>query len=114
MNRIILSGRLTRDAETSYTGATQKAYCRFRLAVRESQDKSFFINVKAWNKTAEICEHFVKGQLVTIDGRLHHNSFEKDGKTYEALEVWADYVDSEKPKDEKPEDFQAIQEAIPF
>lgn len=118
MNRYVVAGRLTRDPETSYGAQTQKAFCRFRIAVYESRDKSFFINVKAWNKTAEIAEHLVKGQLVAIDGSLHQNEYEKDGKTYQTLEVWADRIEpftkrEEKPE-EKPETFQAIQEELPF
>ncbi|MBR3277403.1 MAG: single-stranded DNA-binding protein [Lachnospiraceae bacterium] len=120
MNRYVVTGRLTRDPESSYGAQSQKAFCRFRIAVNESRDKSFFINVKAWNKTAEIAEHLTKGQLVSIDGSLHQNEYDKDGKTYQSLEVWADrveFIQTEKreAKDDPASDnFQEIQEEIPF
>lgn len=120
MNRIIISGRLVKEPETSYGAQTQKAFTRLRIAVRENQDKTFFINVKAWDKTAEMCEHFTVGQFITVDGRLHENEYEKDQKIIRTMEVFAERIETAPQKKEKPEqkeepaDFQALDEEVPF
>ena len=120
MNRVIVSGRLTKDPESSYGAQSQKAFCRFRLAVKQSADRTFFINVKAWNQTAELCQHLSAGQFVTVDGRLVENEYEKDHQIIKTLEVWADrveFIQTEKreAKDDPASDnFQEIQEEIPF
>lgn len=119
MNRVLLTGRLTKDPEVRYT-SSGKAVCGMRLAVQQGKDTTF-LNVKAWNQTAENCgKYLAKGSLIGADGSLHVNEFEKDGQKRTVYEVWADrveFIQTEK-KDEKDDpasdNFQEIQEAIPF
>ena len=60
MNKVILMGRLTRDAEIRYSqGESSTAIARFSLAVdrrfrRDNDEQTAdFINCVAFNKTAE-------------------------------------------------------------
>lgn len=119
MNRVILTGRLTKDPEVRYT-SSGKAVCGMRLAVQQGKDTTF-LNVKAWNQTAENCgKYLAKGALIGADGSLHVNEFEKDGQKRTIYEVWADRVEfiqtGEKAEkdDQTPDGFQEIQEELPF
>ena len=65
MNHIALIGRLTKDPETRYT---QNNVCvvSFTIAVnrpyaKEGEQKADFINVVAWNKTAEFVSKYFNG-----------------------------------------------------
>ena len=65
MNKVILMGRLTRDAEIRYSqGESSTAIARFSLAVdrrfrRDNDEQSAdFINCVAFGKTAEFLERF--------------------------------------------------------
>jgi single-strand DNA-binding protein len=99
MNKIIIMGRLTKDPELRYTNTSQIPVVSFSLAVnrRYSKDKEQqvdFINVVAWQTTAEFVErNFTKGQPMCVEGRLHQRSWtDNHGNTRYAYEVMADNV----------------------
>ena len=52
-----------------------------------------------WDKFGEVCSrNLVKGQMVTISGRLTQHSYEKDGAKRSSIEVVAREVEfGEKP-----------------
>ena len=95
LNRITIMGRLTRDPEIRYT-QSQKPVASFTLAVdRDSGDKGTdFIDVVAWNKTAEfVSSYFKKGQMAVASGRLQLRDWtDKDGGKRRSAEVVADRV----------------------
>ena len=67
-------GRLTLSPELRYTANTNKAYCRFSLAVSGRGDKVDFVNITVWGKAAEFAvKYFEKGQRVAVReiGRAH-------------------------------------------
>ena len=92
MNKVFLSGNLTRDPEVRYT-QSGKAYARMGIAVKRqfSKDKDAvdFINLVAWDKTAEFCgKYFMKGSRVLVEGRLQTSTYEnKDGVKVNAVDV---------------------------
>lgn len=90
MNRITLSGNLTRDPEVRYT-QSGKAYARMGIAVnRPVKDKTVdFFNLVAWDKTAEIIgKHMSKGSRILVDGRLQTSKYkDKDGNERTSTEV---------------------------
>lgn len=98
MNRVILSGNLTRDPEVRYT-QNGKAYARIGIAVTRlySKDKekvTDFFTVVAWDKTAEFCgNYFKKGSRIALEGRLQPNSYEKDGVKVNTIDIIADNVE---------------------
>lgn len=93
MNRITLSGNLTRDPEVRYT-QSGKAYARMGIAVnRPVKDKTVdFINLVAWDKTAEIMGKWLsKGSRILVDGRLQTSKYkDKDGNERTSTEVIID------------------------
>lgn len=81
MNSIAISGRLTRDPETVSMQDGNK-YSKFSLAVDRpyQKDKTDFIDVIAWNKTAElVARYLVKGRQVIVQGSLQIDTYERDG-----------------------------------
>lgn len=88
MNKVILSGRLTRDAVISYSaGENATTVARITLAVdrrykREGDEQTAdFISCVAFGKTAEIIEKYCKqGTKIIIEGRWQTGSYtNKDG-----------------------------------
>ena len=82
MNRIVLSGRLTKDPILRKT-KSDVSVCSFRVAVKRpgTKDKTDFHNCIAWRETAEfICKYFSKGKWIEVDGKLINDTY-KDGET---------------------------------
>jgi len=102
MNKVILMGRLTRDAEIRYSqGENATAVARFSLAVdrrfRRNNDEQTadFINCVAFNKTAEFLERFGrKGTKFVLEGRIQTGSYtNKDGQRVYTTDVVAENVE---------------------
>lgn len=99
MNKVILLGRLTKDVDVRYTQATNIMVASFSLAVnrrfaKEGEQQADFINIVAWNKTAEfVSKYFKKGQQVAIVGRIQTRNYEDDkGIKHYITEVIAEEV----------------------
>lgn len=87
MNKVFQIGNLTRDPEIRVT-KDGKNICTFTMAINSGwkNDEVLFLDVTAWNKTAETCQKYLKkGSKVALDGRLR-------------LEKWKDSNGSEKSK----------------
>lgn len=97
INRVILTGRLTKDPELKYT-SSGAAVGSFNLAVNRQftnangDRKADFINCVIWRKSAENFANFThKGSLVGIDGRLQTRNYEnKQGQRVYVTEVVVD------------------------
>ena len=83
MNRVLLTGRLTRDPELR-TLASGKTVTQFSLATndyRGGKEYSEYHSVVTWDRLAEICGQYLgKGQLVALEGRLQTRQWEDDKK----------------------------------
>lgn len=84
LNRVVLTGRLTKDPELRYTG-NGTAVTTFNLAVDRqfrNQDGNRdvdFIQCVIWRKSAENFANFThKGSLVGIDGRISTRNYENN------------------------------------
>jgi single-strand DNA-binding protein len=91
INKVILTGRLTRDPEMRHTNNSTPV-CNFSIAVDNGYGENKttdFINCVAWNKTAEFVEkHFTKGRMIALVGRLSTRTWEgQDGKKNYVTEV---------------------------
>ena len=93
MNKVVLIGRMTRDAEVRYNNETGKAVARFSLAVDRKringQKETDFINCVAFDKTAENAEkYFKKGLKLCVSGRLQIGSFtNREGQRVQTADV---------------------------
>lgn len=80
MNKVFLNGNLCKTPELHYT-TTGKAICQVNIAVRATEERTDFILLKAWTKTAELlCQYCSKGDKITVEGRLTSEKYQKDGK----------------------------------
>lgn len=99
MNKVVLSGRLTRDPEVRYT-PTGKCVATFSIAVdrfrtADGKKEADFVPIVVWGKTAEYCGNYLaKGLKILLDGRLQIRSYEaKDGQKRWVTEVIADSIE---------------------
>lgn len=97
MNRLFLTGNLTRQPELKLTPSGVKV-CNFGLASNErwtdtetgeQRESVTFVECEAWNRTAEsIFEYFKKGMPMLIEGSLRFESWEPpDGQRRSRLKV---------------------------
>ena len=96
MNKVILTGRLTRDADIRVTANTQTTVARFTLAVnrRSKDDGADFIGCIAFNKTAELIEKYVRqGHRIGIVGHIQTGSYEKEGVKHYTQDVIVDELE---------------------
>ena len=120
MNKVVLLGRLTRDPEVRYTQNNNTMVCSFSLAVnrrfkQEGQPDADFINIVAWNKTAEfVAKYFTKGQQVAVVGRIQTRSYDdKDGRKVYVTEVVAEEVHFADSKKDNNTGFEPVEEFTP-
>jgi single-strand DNA-binding protein len=87
INKVILIGNLGRDPEISYT-PTGMAVARMSLATTEGKkkDDGTWEDVTEWHRivvfgrSAETAsQYYTKGQQLYIEGKIHYDSYEKDG-----------------------------------
>jgi single-strand DNA-binding protein len=102
INRVVLTGNLTKDPDIRSTANTGTAICKLRLAVNtrrrngstgEWEEKPNFFDVTVFGRQAESCEKFLrKGRAVAIDGRLEWREYEVDGQKRQSVDIIADNV----------------------
>lgn len=97
MNKVFLSGNLTRDAEVRYS-QSGKAFARMGIAVRRPYSKENvvdFFNLTAFGKTAEFCgRYMLKGTRVLVEGTLQTSTYEnKDGVKVNAFDIIVDNIE---------------------
>jgi len=87
INKVMLIGNLGRDPELSYT-ASGMAICRLNLATTEArkkddgtwEDLTEWHRITVWGKTGEsLGQNASKGSQIYIEGRIHYDSYERDG-----------------------------------
>ena len=86
MNKVILTGRLTRDPE-SRMGSNSMEVARFSLACqndfvnRDGQRSTEFINCVAFGRTASTINRYcAKGRMISVTGRIRNSSYDaQDG-----------------------------------
>ena len=112
MNRIVLTGRITKDLELKTTN-NGTAVLSFSVAVNRrfknadgKYDADFF-NCVAWRQTAEfVSKYFIKGNMIALEGSLQNRSYQaQDGSKHTVTEIMvenAEFCGSN--KDVKPEE----------
>lgn len=100
MNKVILMGRLTRDPETRYGGASNTAIARFSIAVdrrfkREGQPTADFFNCTAFGRTGEFVEKYLrKGTKIVLDGEIQNDNYtNKEGKMVYGMRIIANNIE---------------------
>jgi single-strand DNA-binding protein len=99
INRVVLIGRLTRDAELKYTSGGQ-AVCKFSVAVNRRkkngeqwEDEANYFDIVLWGRQGEnINQYLVKGKTVGVDGELRQDRWQQDGQNRSKVEIVANNV----------------------
>jgi len=102
INRVIITGNLTRDPELRSLPSGMSV-CSLRIASNtrrkdgpsgEWVDKPNYFSVTVWGAQGENCSRFLsKGRPVAIDGRLEWREWQgQDGAKRESVEIVADAV----------------------
>ena len=88
MNKVILSGRLTRDVELKKVGSKNTSMAIVSLAV-QNLDDVYFIESVAFGKLAETMnEYCTKGKSIIISGRLSIASYtDRNGEKHNKLGI---------------------------
>ena len=115
MNKIILIGRMTKNAEVRYT-QSNKAVAQFSLAVNRLGNKETdFINIIAWDKLGEIVQKYThKGSLIAVEGRLQTRTYEdNNGNKKYITEVVANNINLLEPKNKQEQTEERINNGLP-
>lgn len=121
INLVCITGNLTRDPELRQTqGGTP--ILSFGVAVNDKRknqqgewvDYPNFVDCVVFGLRAEKLATFMtKGMKVAIEGKLHYQSWEKDGQKRSKLEVVVDNIDfmSKPPQQQQP--YNVPQQQVP-
>lgn len=129
MNIVMLTGRLTKEPQTSFTPSGM-CIAKFTLAVDRKKDETDFIRITAFDKTAEFVGRYItKGRQIAIQGRIQTGSYEGKNGTVFTTDIIADRVEplgkqtdteprAEAPRTEAPRadapHFSDIDDDLPF
>ncbi|MCG8452352.1 MAG: single-stranded DNA-binding protein [Spirochaetales bacterium] len=100
INKVVMVGRLTRDAEQSYT-QSGFALLKFSIAVNRRRkqgdqwvDEANFFDVTSFGRQGEaIAAYLTKGRQVAVEGQLRQDRWEaQDGTRRSKVYIEANYV----------------------
>ena len=104
LNHVVLIGRLTQDIGSDersfgYVGNGQ-ARANVSIAVNRSKKKGdewieevSYFNITIWGKTAEnLKPYLTKGKQICVEGHLHQDRWEHEGKKESRVTIIADQV----------------------
>ena len=101
INRVIITGNLTRDPELRAAGSA--SVCGLRIACNgrrknnetgQWEDQPNYFDVSVWGAQGENCSKYLsKGRPVAIDGRLRWREYTaNDGQKRQSVDIVADSV----------------------
>jgi single-strand DNA-binding protein len=103
INRVIITGNLTRDPELSSLSASGTSVCSLRVACNgrrknsdtgQWEDQPNYFDVTVWGAQGENCARFLsKGRPVAIDGRLRWREWtNQEGQKRQTVDIIAESV----------------------
>jgi single-strand DNA-binding protein len=132
INKVMVTGNLTRDPEMRSTNSDTPVM-NFGIAVNdrrrnqqtgEWEEYPNFIDCTMFGTRAEaISQYLAKGSKVAIEGKIHFEQWERDGKKNSKISIIVTEIEfmSHRDKAEKPDQQPAVQatgsaydEDIPF
>ncbi len=122
INRVIISGNLTRDPELRRTQSGM-AIMSFGVAVNdrrrnqqtgEWEDYANFVDCTMFGNRAESLSNYLsKGTKVAIEGKLRWSQWERDGQKRSKLEVIVDELEFMSSRDRQQGGYQAASTPAP-
>jgi single-strand DNA-binding protein len=124
INRVIVSGNLTREPELRHT-PSGLAVLNIGVAVNDSRKNQ---NTGEWeeypnyidcvvmgDRAEKLANMLHKGQKVCVEGKLRYSSWEKEGQKRSKIEVNVDQIEFMSRRDDEPQvDTSLYDEDIPF
>lgn len=117
INHVAITGNLTREPELRSTqGGT--AVLSFGIAVNDRRKNAsgqwedvpnFFECVAFGNRATALSDILTKGMKVSVAGKLHYSSWEKDGQKHSKVDIIANDVElmqNRKPQQEQTRQYQ--------
>lgn len=103
INKVLISGNLTRDGELSTT-AGGTAMLKIGVAVNERvrnsqgeyEDRANYVDCVLWGRRAEaLAQYMAKGTKVAVEGRLHWSGWKdkETNKNRSKLDVYVDDIE---------------------
>jgi single-strand DNA-binding protein len=103
INRVIITGNLTKDPELASVPGTGTAVCSLRVACNGRrkniqtgawEDQPNYFDVTVWGQQGENCHKYLrKGRPVAIDGRLRWREWTtNEGQKRQAVDIIAESV----------------------
>jgi single-strand DNA-binding protein len=102
INRVIITGNLTKDPELGSIPGGGTSVCTLRVAVNgrrrtasgEWEDQPNYFDVTVWGQQGENCAKYLnKGRPVAVDGRLRWREWtNQEGQKRQAVDIIADSV----------------------
>ena len=100
MNKILLTGRLVKDAEMSFLPGTGMPKITFTMAIDRAYQKDKankkvdFIPCAQIGKNVEkLAQYLTKGKMIGIEGELNIDQYEKDGAKKSFTKVKVDRLE---------------------
>ena len=100
MNKIILTGRTTKDAELGFIGTTGTPKMSFTLAVERNYQKDKnnkkvdFINCEMLGQhTEKLSQYVTKGKAILVEGELNIDQYTKDDEKRSFTKVKVDRLE---------------------
>jgi single-strand DNA-binding protein len=103
LNRVVLTGRLTRDPELKSTGETSLLAIRLAFSTRRKDpatgqwgDQSNYVDVTLFGTRAESLSRFLeKGRLIGVEGRLRWSEWDdkNTGEKRSKIDIIADNIE---------------------
>jgi single-strand DNA-binding protein len=98
MNKVLITGRLTRDPELRSL-ASGRHVTTFTVATNEyagpGKERSEYHSIVTWERLAEICGRYLgKGMTVAVEGRIQTRTWDDDaGRRHWKTEIVASSVE---------------------
>ncbi len=101
LNRVVLSGRLTRDPDRRYasdgtaiTSMPMAFHRRYRTRDGETAENTGYVTVMCYQRLAEVCAQYLRqGSPVLVEGRLQMREWTTSrGEKRQSLEIRAESV----------------------
>ena len=125
LNKIMLTGRLTKDADMSFLPGTGMPKITFTIAVDrayqkdKNNKKTDFITCEQIGKyTEKLVTYLTKGKMIGIEGELNIDTYEKDGQKKSFTKVKVDrleFLGGGKTENSTPPKFDPVlDDDLPF
>jgi len=124
INRVVITGNLTRDPELRSTPNNGMSICSLRVAVNGRKkdpdsgqwvDKPNYFDVTVFGAQGENCAQYLsKGRPVAVEGRLNWREWEaQDGGKRQSVDIIADTVQFLGSRDAAPQSNGVVESDVP-